>query len=117
MRYYSQTIYSKEVLLKSAYSFTDECYIHLDIEGSNYVVELIPKNGVDSEQYYLKFENELVAQETRKIVAEKTKEIREMIVARSLSSTIINNSVEEVTNEEDFSADEILKDWFDNGEE
>lgn len=112
MRKYSREIYTKEVLLKSAYAFTDECYIHLDVEDDNYTVVLVGKDGTEQETFYLRFENELVAQETRRIVTEKTKNIREMIVARSLSSTIVNNEPEDDEDLEEFSVDDILIDWF-----
>ena len=116
MRKYSRAIYSKEVLLKSAYSFTDECYIHLDVEGDDFIVSLVSKQGETDDEFYQKFENELVAQETRKIVTEKTKNIREMIVARSLSSTIVNKEPEDEEDLDEFSADDILIDWFEGNE-
>ena len=116
MRKYSRAIYTKEVLLKSAYAFTDECYIHLDVEDKNYIVILVGKDGIEQETYYLRFENELVAQETRRIVAEKTKNIREMIVARSLSSTIVNKEPEDDGDSDEFNADDILTDWFEENE-
>ena len=116
MRSYSKQIYTKEVLLKSAYSFTDECFIHLDCDEKNYFVELKLKNNTENEDIYYRFENELVAQETRRIVSEKTKVLREMIVARSLSSTIINKDPELEAYEGDYNADNILVDWFEKNE-
>ena len=117
MRMYSSNIYEKEVLLKAAYAFTDIAYIHLDINNGYYQVELIEKTGEIPELYEM-FENELVCQETRKIITNKTKDIREMIVARSLSSTMANITNEDElidntsSNDEEFCADEVLQDWF-----
>lgn len=115
MSKYSKEIYSKEVLLKAAFAFTDKMYIHLDADETYYIVKLTSKTGSDEEAMYSQFENELITQETRKVVAERTRFIREMIVARALSSTIINKEIEDKA-EQDFKADEILTDWFDQNE-
>ncbi len=116
MRKFSKELYSKEVLMKAAFSFTDIMYIHLDTNEQEYLVTLIAKDNVSGDDIYLKFENELIAQQTRLIVAEKTKNIREMIVARSLSSTIINISPIDDEETDDFKADDILIDWFEKNE-
>lgn len=113
MKAYAKELYDKEVILKAAYAFTDCAYIHLDVKEGDYLVELVPKDGKEEEQLSLEFENELIAQETRRIVAEKTKNIREMIVARALSSTIVDLKAEGLSEEQDlFDADEILTDWY-----
>ena len=116
MKKYSKEIYSKEVILKASFAFTDSMYIHLDTDENHYLVELSSKTDIDTDLLYKQFENELIAQETRRIVAEKTKNIRELLVARSLSSTIINTDVE-TSETADFKADDILTDWFDHNDE
>ncbi|CUX34504.1 hypothetical protein BN3456_01583 [Clostridium sp. C105KSO13] len=93
---FSKDIYTQEVLLKAAYAFTDCSYIHLDTDAEDYIVSLTPKEGTDANHLYEKFENELIAQETRRLVAEKTKNIRELTVARALASTIVNVSADAV---------------------
>ncbi len=115
MRKYSKELYDKEVLMKSAFAFTDECYIHLDANESYYVVELQPKDDKQEQALYQRFENELIAQSTRKLVSEKTKRIREMIVSRALASTIIDWDENETDNEK-YDSNSILKDWFDDGQ-
>lgn len=40
-------IYSKEVILKAAYAFTDRLYIHLDADETHYKVQLISKSEED----------------------------------------------------------------------
>lgn len=112
MRKYSKELYTKEVIMKTAFAFTDEVFIHIDVDDKNYMISLTAKKNIVEEEMYARFENELIAQETRLLVAEKTKHIREMIVARSLSSTIINTSLEEQDDLEEFNANEILIDWF-----
>ena len=120
MRSYSCKIYDKEVLLKAAYAFTDIAYVHLDYRDEYYQVELKGKTE-DIPDLYEKFENELVCQETRRIVTNKTKDIREIIVARALASTMANVSSENnqiddhCQNNDEFNADEVLQDWFGKG--
>ena len=41
IRYYAKELYSKEVILKAAYAFTDRLYIHLDADATYYKVQLI----------------------------------------------------------------------------
>ena len=80
---------------------------------------MISKSEKDKneEELYAEFENELIAQETRRMIAEQTKNVREMIVARALSSTIVNKVEEDdidlPKNEDTYAAEEILQDWFD----
>ncbi len=112
MKKYSKDVYSKEVLLKAAYSFTDTLYIHLDADEDHFYVELVAKSGNTDESVYSAFENELIAQENRLIISEKTKNIREMIVARALSSTMINTGITELDDDDEYNADDILQDWF-----
>ena len=108
MKQYSKDLYSREAILKCAYAFTDECYIHLDAQENLYLVTLKSRNGIPEDTLYDRFENELIAQETRRVVAEKTKNIREMIVARSLSSTIVD-SVLETDDENDLDPGPVLQ--------
>lgn len=117
MKKYSKELYQKEVILKAAYAFTDIMYIHIDVDDENYLIKLTSKQNETSDVLYKKFENELIMQEVRVIVSGKTKSIREMIVARALSSTMINTDVENLANISDDCADEILSDWFDRYEE
>lgn len=109
---YSKEIYDKDVLIKAAYALSDKVYIHIDVDGEYYLVVLSPKNHTDSCDYYKEFENELLAQQTRKIVSSKTKNIRELIAARALSSTIVELKENSEENQADFNSDSILKDWF-----
>ena len=117
MRKYSKELYTKEVVMKTAFAFTDNIFIHIDVNDKEYLITLKAKNDIPEEEMYAQFENELIAQETRLLVAERTKNIREMIVARSLSSTIVNIGLNEQEETEEFNADEILTDWFDGEDE
>lgn len=112
---FKKELYSKEALLKSAYRYVDDFYIHLDDNQLDYIVEIEPKKEY-VELNIEEFKNEMLIQETRKIVADKTHNLREMIFARAMASTIIieNDDMELV---EDNDVDDILVNWFDKYEE
>ena len=114
MREFSSSLYSREALLKAAYAFTDTYYVHLDEDEMGYRVTLFSKEdncAIEEADAYLKYENELIAQQTRLVVSKKSKNIREMIVARALSSTMIgkipNTEIDDSEND-----DSLMRDWF-----
>ena len=115
---YLKEIYDKEVLMKACYAFTDIAYIHLSADEKHYYVAIESKKSEETnEDLEKKLENELIFQQTRKIVSQNTKSVREMVVARALASTIVNDENDKhVNTEQSFSADSILKDWFDEHE-
>ena len=49
-------------------------------------------------------------------VTNKTKNIRELILARALSSTVIERFEDEIVDEEEPDINEILTDWFEKYE-
>ena len=108
----AKSMYDKDVLLKSAFALSDEAYFHFDVDNEYYMVEICLKNGNVLSDIDKRFEKELIAQQTRKIVSQNTQNIRELIVARALSSTLVNTGGSEEETAEDFSAEDILKDWF-----
>ncbi len=112
MKKYPIDLYSREAVLKASYAFTDDWYIHLDVDDGAYCISLRQKDGDETDELYAMFENELIAQETRRVVTNRTKNLREMIVAKALSSTIIRE--DGLPSEEDgqYNAEEILTDWF-----
>ena len=115
---YLKELYDREVLIKACYAFTDTAYLHLSADEKHYYVDIIPKNNDETADVLQKeFENELIFQQARKLVSQNTKSVREMIIARALASTIVNDENEvNVETENAFSADNILKDWFDEYE-
>lgn len=111
---FSKELYPKYVLLKSAYNFTDRAYIHLDESEDYYIVNIDFKEDAVSFNPR-EFENEMLTQAVRYVVAERTKSIRKLVTARAMASTIINAEPEgEPDNVEDVDMDDILKDWFEN---
>ena len=112
---FNKDLYSKEALIKAAYRFTDRSYVHLDIDDTYYIVSIQMKSDcqiINEEE----FQNELLGEMVRMHVTEKTRNIREMILARALSSTIIERSQEELNLGEETDINDILTDWFEKNE-
>ena len=111
---YSKEIYPKVALMKAAYSFTDRAYIHLDADESHYKVEIKPKEGCEmiAED---EFTNEMLTQCVRHEIYMQTKDIRELLTARAMASTLIQDPGEAAEYSDqglDDSEEDILKDWF-----
>lgn len=116
---FNTALYPKEAIIKCAYHFLDKCYILLDIDGNNYVVKITEKRTNQLDQINLEFENELLAQTVRYQVYQQTHTIREILLARAMSSTIIGATpdVEEDQLPDNVdSLDNILADWFERNE-
>ena len=116
---YSKNIYSKKALLKAAYHFTDRYYVYLGVEG-----DFTSKSGdiIDGERLQNQFKNEILAQVIHLVVANETSDLRKLVVARALSSTMIDeerNNDEtnnRPTNIDEISLNElsaIARDWYD----
>lgn len=110
---FNKELYSKTALLKAAYNFTDKAYIHLDADDSYYYVFLSPKE-TGNEISEKDFINEMLAQSIRHVVYKQTKNIRELLFARAMASSIITteNHGNLTKEDEKYSEDEIIKDRF-----
>ena len=109
---FNKEIYPLIVLMKSAYSFTDRAYIHLDEEEGYFSVDIEPKKGCE-ELNEKEFVNEMLFQAVRLLISGKTKTVRELTLARAFASTLIENREDNsVSEEEQVDIDAILKDWF-----
>ena len=65
------------------------------------------------------FVNEMLVQSIRHEVYLETKNIRELLLARAMSTSIVaetDSSEDVVVENEEYSENEILKDWFDENE-
>ena len=112
---FKKDLYHKSALLKAAYNFTDRAYIHIDANDDYYIVDIEMKNE------YLQisekdFQNEMIAQMVRLDIQSRTKRIRELTLARALSSTVIEDTQIEEPVAENINIDDILQDWFEKYE-
>ncbi len=92
---YDKEFYSKETLLKAAYHFTDKAYVYLGVEDDSFFVDFAPKDDVsfDKEKLENEFKNELLAQVIHQTVSKETTVLRELLVARALSSTMVDEGI------------------------
>lgn len=114
---YSSDLYPREVIIKTAYSFTDKYYVHLDLVGTQYSITVTPKSGTEDEDMIKnKLDNEIVSQIARYTVSSKTAHIRQLIMARAFSSSVIigKADIPEYDPEYVSAAENILKDWFEH---
>ena len=116
---FKRELYPKEALMKAAYCFIDRCYIHVDFCNEEYVVEITGKGNADLDTIVLEFENELLAQTVRFQVYLQTHTIREVLMARAMSSTIVGDNTElekDALPDNIDDLDNILEDWFEKNE-
>lgn len=116
---FRRELYSKIALIKAAYNYTDIAYIHLDADDEYYYVTIESKPN-EEEVKEADFLNEMLTQSVRHEVYQQTKNIRELLLARAMATSMIveeNMLDDNVVEKEEFSENEILKDWFGNDEE
>jgi His-Xaa-Ser system protein HxsD len=112
---FSKKIYPLSVLLKSAYSFTDRAYLHLDEDSSDFIVDVSFKD--DNCFDYREFENEMLVQAVRHEVYRQTRDIRTLTVARALASTVVGTLPDDDDSGEDTTdMRDILSDWFEKND-
>jgi len=112
---FNKELYSKTALIKAAYNFSDRAYIHLDADESSFYVYIEAKSGENaiSENEFI---NEMLAQSVRHEIYQQTKNIRELLVARAMAtSLIVDNEVidEEVTEEDHHQIAHEMDEWID----
>ncbi|MDR1642903.1 MAG: His-Xaa-Ser system protein HxsD [Clostridiales bacterium] len=120
---FNKSTYPQEALIKSAYYFVADYYLEIEHDDNNFYVEINAKknrNGVDYNILAKEFKNELLANTIRYIVSQKTRTVRELVLARALASTVLDNGIDNQINsenqDEEFNIDEILTDWFEGKE-
>ena len=113
-------IYPPQVILKAAYAFISEIYIHIDDNKDNWIIKFEPKNQEkDYSTFPGTFENELISQAVRWNVYQQTHTLREVLMARAMTSTMVDDKdpLERISeaqadiNQEEL--DSILTNWFD----
>lgn len=114
---FSKELYSKAALLKAAFSFVDRAYVHLDSDDSDWIVELSDKKD-RSATTLDDFANELITQSVREVIYERTKVVRELLVARAVASSVVGYPEPPLDEEavpfgDPKVEDALLSDWFD----
>jgi len=116
-----KSLYPAVVVLKSAYTFLERAYLHIDESESEWIISIEAKeDALDASSLLSEFENELITQSVRERVYQETKTIREVLMARAMASTMIDtrDPIETIQAEQsDISEEElqiILKDWFED---
>lgn len=119
---YAKELYSKEALLKAAYHFTDNYYIYLGVEGNSFFVDFSSRDDspIDSDKLQNLFKNEILAQVIHQSISNETSDLRKLLVARALSSTMVDEEESTPNNEPETMSEEslnelsaIAKDWYD----
>lgn len=116
-----KNMFRKDSIIKAAFAFVDKAYIHIEEDDSNWIINMdLKDNIIDSNKIPAEFENELLIQEVRLNVYNKTHILRELLLARALTSTFVDSedSLERIqcSQVDDIPEDElehILMDWFD----
>lgn len=115
----SEEIYPKEAILKAAYKYSGDYQLFLDKKDGYYLLEVNYSDGKDANDIELENEikKELLAQAARYSVVQQTQDLRNIIVARALASTIIDDTDNGYISDESMKADSILSDWFEKYDE
>lgn len=107
-------LYSKQVILKAAYHFTDSAYIYLDCSEDEYIVSIKPKKDASNSLITAdEFSNELIAQAARESVFMQSEEIRKLILGRAFASTLIEDNPEDTEDMTSVDDDSLFEDWYD----
>ena len=116
---FKEKLYPREAVMKAAYHFIDRCYIHVDTCDEEYVIDITSKDDSNADTVAFEFENELLAQTVRYQVYLQTHTIREILMARAMSSTITGSNTKlenEQLPDSIENLDSILTDWFEKNE-
>lgn len=113
-------LFDGETVMKAAFAFIDRAYIHVTEDKTQWFVNIELKDKEKNNQIPKEFENELLVQAVRLNVYNKTHVIREILLARAMTSSIVDQDdpIERIEAEQKDISDEelntILKDWFDS---
>lgn len=107
-----KALYDRRALLKAVYRFIDRAYIHLSQNEAHWLVSWREKG--DTRVDVGELENELIAQSLRLQLIEESSELRKILLARAMASTVIEEKADSAEIEEDAQEDSsVLRGWFD----
>jgi His-Xaa-Ser system protein HxsD len=112
-------IYPLDVVLSSAYIFTDKYYVLVDGDpNEEIIVELRPKDKNDSlEKIGRNFNNELINYASYAVQTIKNERLREAILNRVLLTNSIESPVKEIEKSDDFSNNKTISPKSEDPEE
>lgn len=113
---FRKELYSKIALIKAAYNFSDSAYVHLDADENYYYVTVeAKKSGCELTEN--DFVNEMLTQSVRHEVYQQTKNIRKLLLARAMATSVIaDKDTIDDENEDSYIESDVLKDWFEENE-
>lgn len=116
----SREIYDREVVLKTAYIFTEKTYLHIESNEDNWIIHMKMKPGMEAVSP-AEFENALISEMVRLSIYRRTHTLRELLMGKALSTSVIehDNPIREIASEQETSQEElqdILQDWFEKNE-
>lgn len=116
----SRELYDREVVLKTAYIFTEKAYLHIESNEENWIIHMKMKPGMEAVSP-AEFENALISEMVRLSVYRRTHTLRELLMGKALSTSVIehDNPIREIASEQETSQEElqdILQDWFEKNE-
>lgn len=88
------SIYSKDVILKAAYSFLDKGYFFFKYTWENILLVFTKKDDIndDSKKIIMDFSDELLNVYLREILEKENKDIREKIVWAAIANSLDSNN-------------------------
>lgn len=111
----NENLYSKNIVLKTCYTFIDSYYIAIDKEQDYFIISITAKDSECDNNISGEFWNELLEQKCKAIVSSESKNVRELILTRALYSTYIDMAKDEdVHTEQQYNLEDIAKDRFEN---
>jgi His-Xaa-Ser system protein HxsD len=80
-------LFARESVLRACHKLTARCYVHLERgEGDGVRVTFASKiEGLDVRTFLGDFGNELIEQELRQVLVERTSSLRELLVAQAFA--------------------------------
>ena len=117
---FSTELYPKEVIIKTACSMIDKCYVHLDLIDNKYCLQITSKDSESDSDIKKRLDNEIIFQLARYTVSVRTSDIRQLIMGRAFATSMIaeKRKIPDYDCNYVSSADAILKDWFEaNGKQ
>ena len=117
-----KSIYTSDVLIKAAYMFLHQAYLHITEDEATWTIHFSAKEGGTLDGIAQRFENELLAQQVHRLVFQQTHSLREILMARAMSSSFVDQEDPLARLERGQQAhaagqfDSIMKDWFERNE-